>query len=455
MKNIVLITIDCLRYDSFNTHAPNLMKYGKQGWFFKRAYSLGSWTTPSLLGLLTSTYPLMYNGKLAIEYPRISIVDILKSQGYSTLGFTFHPYLSSLYKFNKGFDIYYDSLIKKSKLEEKNDYSLFKEIIKKVIYSDKTPKYFKNYAWLIMLHRKLKKGNLPYLRGEQVNNMVKEHLDGVSEPFFLWIHYLDTHFPYVPRSNKISSEEIVNLNEERERWFKLNKRVDYDKLLKLKNLYLLTIKDVDNHVKEIVEYFKRKNFYKNTIFIITADHGEEFYEHGGFHHEIKLYEELIHVPLIMFGNGLKPKIIEKVVSHIGVFPTILDILGLKSPAEFIGKNMILNDSNLSFVEEGQKYHGDAFKGNLIKLDLNSAKIAIIYKNWKYIRGDDSLEIYNLQDDPLEKNNLITHKDKYRDILRTFNKLYAEHIKLLKNYSKEKFIIHKLSKEIQRGAGNGP
>jgi len=113
MKNVILLTVDCLRYDALSEkNTPNIMKFARNGWFFKRAYSIGCWTTPSLIGLMTSTYPFMYEGQLKIKSPRKNLAKTLNENGYTTGGFTFHPYLSRIYGYDMGFDDYFDDIDK-------------------------------------------------------------------------------------------------------------------------------------------------------------------------------------------------------------------------------------------------------------------------------------------------------------------------------------------------------
>jgi len=456
VKNVVLITIDCLRFDALSKeYTPFMWNLRKEGLFFTKTYSLGSWTSPSIVGLLTSTYPLMYDGQLSIKYPRISIAEVLKSNGYSTLGFTFHPYLGRQYGFNRGFDVYYDSPILKNRQWDSSInaktrfFATIRNALKKILKSRITPKNVQNYIWFKLLHKRIATGSLPYVPGFEINFQVKQHLENISEPFFLWIHYLDTHFPYVPRDSDISPDKIAKLNIEREKWFKLGRRVDQDKLKKLKELYLLTARDVDSYVRDIVEYFKEKGLYKNTIFILTADHGEEFYEHGGFHHEIKLYEELIHVPMIMFGGRIKSKEISATVSHIDVFPTVMDFIGISKPPEWIGKNMLLRNSHTATSEEGQRYHGSAFKGRTVKLDINFAKVAIVQGDWKYIHGIKTEELYNLNENPKEFQNLAKVQG-YKDVLNMLRQMYIRHMETVKSYTPERFIISKVSRRLSHG-----
>jgi len=109
-RNAILITIECVREDIARSigFLENLKIKGKK---FPNAFSTSSWTCPSILSILTSTYPLMYNGNLKLQPPRKSISEILSEKGYVTLGFVYHPYLTKANGYGRGFKEYKCSFI--------------------------------------------------------------------------------------------------------------------------------------------------------------------------------------------------------------------------------------------------------------------------------------------------------------------------------------------------------
>ena len=443
VKNLVLITVDCLRFDAVSKdYTPFLWSLRKIGMFFTRAYSLSSWTTPSIVGLLTSTYPLMYCGDLTITYPRVSAAEVLQKAGYITIGLTFHPYLDAMFGFDRGFDVYYDDSFiyrYKSRYNAKNSkQKTVKRLVRTLTRVIKSIPGFGRVlrkAYCNMRFRALYKAILSNemsfkLGGGKINEVVREVVSSVKTPFFLWVHYLDPHFPYIPRTRTVSREKIAILNVERERWRKFGKRPNSKVLDRLREIYLLTVYDVDKYIEEVIEYFKELGLYKETIFVITADHGEEFYEHKGFHHEIKLYEELIHVPLFIFGEKIKSREIRRPVSHIDLFPTLFSFLGLETPKEWIGHNMLSKQRNFVFSEEGQNLPGSAFKGRFLRLDLSNASIAIVKSKWKYINYKGREELYNLISDPNEQRNV---KHENEEVLKSFRFQLEKHLSFVRSF----------------------
>ena len=106
-------------------------------------------------------------------------------------------------------------------------------------------------------------------------------------------------------------------------------------------LYEGTIKYTDDEFGKFVEKLKEIKQYNNTLFIITSDHGDAFREHGSFSHNAVLYDELIHIPLIIKGPKIpKGLSIEHIVSSIDISPTILEYVGHEKVEDFMGMSLM-------------------------------------------------------------------------------------------------------------------
>lgn len=114
MKNVILITIDCLRADHVGClgydrpTTPNIDELAEAGVLFTQAFSQGSKTATSFPALLASTYPLMFEGYKRISEPRKMISEVLKENGYTTAAFHSNPTLSSYFNYDRGFDTFED-----------------------------------------------------------------------------------------------------------------------------------------------------------------------------------------------------------------------------------------------------------------------------------------------------------------------------------------------------------
>lgn len=447
-KNVILITIDSLRADHLgclgypkNT-TPNLDTMAKDGVLFTRAISCGPDTPTSITPLLTSAYIRTHlttkekAGKLKtnigeepdvtgrveefkmigtmtneIYKTKTTLAQILKSHGYNTAAFHSNPFLSRYFSLGKEFDYFYDSFSymggsRKIKIG-------IREMLEKntLIFS-----FIKN------IYNRIQSDNTPYDRADTINKKAIAWLENQKENnFFAWIHYMDVHFPYKPlknfqlyfRSKSINNLEMSNLN------YKMTHRpeqISEDEFGDLIDLYDGGIRYVDNAIELLMKELEKMNLLKDTLIIITADHGDEFRDHGGFVHNAKLYDELIRVPLIIYNSAYRHIEIDEPVSLLDVSPTILDICGIPVHQSFQGKSLV------------PVIQGERVSSGVISESIGKGKIKISYrtKNWKYIFDDvtGKHELYNLNEDRKEKNNLC---DKEKEKAKEFKLKIEGHI----------------------------
>lgn len=183
-----------------------------------------------------------------------------------------------------------------------------------------------------------------------------------SRPFFLWIHLMDPHHPYYPPAaalrdltgRKLAPARVRYLNEF---WNRGDLAVDRLQTHKdaVVELYDAGIRWVDAQIARLVGYLRRSGRWDNCVFVLTADHGEEFLEHGRrYHAPVSLSEEVARVPLLFRVPGqqeaeqqtlhvgspiARPLGDGAVFSHLHLAPTLLDILDVPPPAGFQGKSL--------------------------------------------------------------------------------------------------------------------
>jgi len=412
--NIVFILIDALRanhlgyYGYKRNTSPFIDSFAKKSALFSRAYSQESYTLASMPSFFTSTYPTIHNvlytkngtgtGKLdRLAEDFITLPEILKKQGYFTAGFVFNPSLNAAMGLGQGFDIYDDN-------KEGFDYSL--------------PPY-QTFETAKRIHHK-------------VMRLLTSHK---KRPVFLYLHYRDVHFPYLPPPpyntlyTNIIPQEIQA--EAEKKW---NCRANYKDTLSRYGLdYIISqydgeIRYVDDQLKRLFEELKKYNIsVDNSIFIITADHGEEFSndKHPGYNegrdHGGTLYEELIHIPLIISIPHLNPKVITSYVDSIDILPTLLDILDINwcKYSQFQGRSILPLLEGKDMPPKDIYSGGNHKRGVVISgdwkfhiYDLGSKGIDMT-KTRRYAHSPDvnyeynfQEELYNIKDDPLEQNSLI-------------------------------------------------
>ena len=378
MKNVILLTIDALRKDALGCYSrgkeltPFIDSLQSECIRFTRGQATGPYTQASFPGILTSSYYLEYGKPKGLSPHRTLISEPLKQAGIVTAAFHSNPYLCDFLGWNRGWDFFYDSM------EE-----------------EVSPR-------------------MPYIKGNVINAKVTEWLSsysvaGDSKPFFLWLHYMDIHEPYAPEkkyvdmvdsSITISQDEMYSMFENT-----LLKRdvSNPEKVTLLKRLYDIHVREVDTYVQDFFNTLEKLGILKNSIVIITNDHGDEFNEHGGLSHDDKMYSELIDMPLIIYGRG-KSGICNTLVSNVDIAPTIVYLFGLDPVKKFEGLSLFPLDAYPEKGCFGEAIDQKAQRGGDIEKDSYFYR----EKDLKIIchASVDRWELYDLKQDPNEVNNII-------------------------------------------------
>ena len=420
-RNIVLITWDSVRADHCSCYGyskettPFLDSLARKGLKFENAIVSGLPTPVSMGGIFTSKYcsSSKVKGK--------TLADVLKKSGYSTGAFHSNPFASRFYGFNKGFDVFKDYIIKESDKEYMRNPNFLRKIITKIIVkSGLNIERFRFYYNLICVLIKNK-----YDVGLKFNDFYNDVIDwiGKQDTYFLWVLLIDTHFPYVPESmsrlEKIRS--MITYDSLYSRG--LTHRVDQSDIDK--NKVKLVVKAYDQCISEADKMTKRFwNDIKDTdpIFIIHADHGEAFGEHGFFGHPPEHYEYLIRVPLVIYNADVR-ETIKKPTSLLKLAPTICDLVNV--PNEFSVSSLFKEKYTPPIVEN----------------ELESGlRVTVRDEEWKLIANPDrSHELYNIRQDPMELENLAEQEP---DVKRELEKYVRKHIRL-------KSELIKLNKRIKK------
>ncbi len=327
--NIILIVIDALRAKELNNpkvKIPNLKKIMEKSAAFNDTYCCWNTTDASVTSIFSGLYPLSHgivNHGDRIKQEHIDVfkvkptmlADTLKKEGYETIGI---DWLGRWFK--EGFDHYEESLLK------------FPSNSSFIVDMKKYATYLLRWAAIVNCYRqKRKKLNLKYLlseikgvytafqfskeiakiqNGELAVNITIDRIKKKQKAnFFSFIHFWDTHAPYhCPKPYR------------NYKGFNIKKY--------LKDKYYGSIYYVDDQLGRLMDFLKNNNLDKNTIIIITGDHGESLTEHNIFFDHHGLYEETVHVPLIISNPVMFdfPTYINGFVQHVDIVPTILDML---------------------------------------------------------------------------------------------------------------------------------
>jgi len=392
LKNIALFVIDCLRYDDSKIleNALNLsaQKLGVDKLdVFESCYSTAPWTYPSTNSILTGRYPHKHGAiqfgdyKYSVTKPwpnplcadTNNIFESLSSKGYQTIG------ISTIFW----------------ALNPQCDYGELDHLIR----SEKQDLEYRNIpaSWVV---------------DEAVD--VIEKID--REPWFLYAHLADLHRPYDLQIAQDHSAEKIAILEGMESW---DLRVYFDNKQQLslfkrnkRALYRALILYVSEQITRFIEFLDSKGQLNNTTVLISADHGEEFWNHEeeqqayyncgyrsesdwqlGFGHGHTLYEELIHVPLMVLNSptDVETDDYDQPVSHVDIFPTIMHILNFDIPDNLDGFSIYSTDMHENILSEAILYGFE--------------KKSYISKEQKVIFAphEGIIEIFDRASDPEEKS----------------------------------------------------
>jgi arylsulfatase A-like enzyme len=437
--NIILITVDSLRANHLGfmgyekDTSRNLDKLANESAVFTQAYANGPNSSHSSPSILTATYPLDFQ-TLRIERPRVLLSEALKDQGYLTACFQTSPIISRFYGYDKGWDYFEDIAIPLPRSKYFNPYS-FKGKMQDILIKlsvNVNPHIFFILLYLRNRIRGLFQKVRPYKTGApMVNKLLEEFISANKDsekPFFAWAHYQDAHGPFIPydchyKERQLTYSEIIGRNlptliANHPSKNKSFRRFSEKHINKTIGFYDDGIKYFDDQFGGFLEFLKKENI-ENTIICITSDHGDEFLEHGGVgHHEQKLYNELLHIPLIIKVPGISPQRIERKVSLIDLSSTLCDLAGVEKPASYKGNNLFEGSDGIIFHQVSLPDIKN-FWDKLELKNLSRCVLALQSDGWKYIIDylDGKEELYYLKDDGKEQNNLIEKDTKAATLMR--------------------------------------
>jgi len=392
-NNVLLVTIDSLRADYVygdGADTPAHDALADAGTVYERAFSQGPFTTFSMPSLFTSRYPseLQY-----VEFSESTVgvyiddeptlPNAFRQAGYETAGFHSNPLLSNLFGFDRGFDAFdaqlpfsgTDALPGRTKLL--------------------ADKFFR----LVRKH--------PYLPAERINERALDWIDRRDDdrPFFLWLHYMDVHGPYIAKdglhyANKYRGEKL---------WRKAVTRPteitdgERDRLLEL---YRTEVEYTDSCLGDLFAGARERGLWEDTVVVATADHGEEFGAHGTYSHPHETYDALTHVPLVVRDPAESFEPVDRPTELLDVAPSLLDRSGIPVPEAFSGRSLLDPTASTEAIA-------------ISEADLVPEYHASVRDDrYRYVRNDvaDREFLYDTEQDPDEQHDVAGEHADVRDRL---------------------------------------
>ncbi len=403
--NLIIIGFDPLgakhigAYGYHRNTTPNLDNFSKKAFLFKNAISSSSWTLPSFMSWFTSLYPSQH--KIVNKYSTyteekqvlsnlstlspsvVTLAQILKRNGYLTAGFTGDAGVGGVFGYSLGFDVYYDKIkfagfdiVLPMALDWLNEHRLKKFFL-----------FIQGYD----VHGQ-------HSLGDDFRNIfVSKNYDG---------KYRGTTKEYWDLRNKSLEQKCLEMNDEDINFWNA--------------WYDTKIYKADQRLGNFFKEIEKLGLMENTVVVISSASGNEFYEHKRFDHGHSLYDELVHVPLVIRVPEKNGCAIESQVRTIDIMPTVLDLLNIE-----IDKNIKykIQGVSLASLMEGNELDLDAFSETDYLSQVFKRSIRT-HNGWKFIYSieTEQRELYNLNEDPYEAYNLINKEQKiaYELEQRIFN-----------------------------------
>ncbi len=306
--NVLLVLVDTLRADHLGCYgyplatSPRLDAFARQSTVFERAISHAPWTKPAVASLMTSLRPNEH-GAMGVDDglpgdAGVTLAEALAERGYDTVAIQSNPFLSAEAGYDRGF------------------------------------------AAVRHLNR---------ARGAAVvRHLMAQLRRRRGRPFFAYVHLMDVHLPYRPPApyrrlfdradyvGRFPGERIDARPEEIRAAVGGLTAADRRHVVAL---YDAAIRYADAQFGSIEDALRATGMWDDTVVVVVADHGEELFDHGSFEHGHTLYNELLHVPLLIRVPGRSGQRVAELVGLVDVYPTLFGVLGFPQPPSAVGRNL--------------------------------------------------------------------------------------------------------------------
>ncbi|RLM63837.1 sulfatase [Halorubrum sp. Atlit-8R] len=452
VSNVVLVTVDSLRADAVSPYdaerrSPVIDDLADGGTVFDRAFATGNWTPFSFPAILASEPVFARTGDIGVD-ESVTLAEALSDAGIATGGFNAaNGFLTEHWGYPDGFD----------------EFEPFVTSVGSSVYSRYLAAHPTVEAWIQLATSPIRRlgsklrgdsDDRPFLDASRmfdVEDGATAFVDDTDEPFFLWVHYMDTHTPYVPAPRYIRevSDGIVGTHQMLHAHARtsLGLEVGERTLNELRTLYQATVRQVDASVGRLLDALDAAGVRDDTAVLLVGDHGEEFQEHGHLAHYPKLYDELIHVPFVADVPGLDGGRVDGRVGLDAIPPTVADLLGVDAPDDWHGESLLpalRGDGALSETDEESAadpvvsvtVRGEDVTQQPIPRSLSDGDLFVSARDddWTYIENVDAgeRELYHRPSDPTQQTNLAVDPDaEAQAVIDRFAPVVDAHAELLR------------------------
>lgn len=392
---VILVVADALRADAIGPElTPNLHAFHRDAVVFRQAWSAASWTRPAVASILTGQYPSVHQAvhktdRLPGDLP--TLAGGLSQRGYKTVASVTNVNLAPVFGLGRGFEAYC--------------YHAPRPFLGAPVPASR--------LFLVEVYRLLRLRFFPghrevfryYAEGERVLKRGRDLMNpytGNPRPFFAYLHFMEPHDPYF--AHPYDGRAVARVE---------NPDPPVDQAGEYLELYRQEVRHFDKIFGDLVAYLKESNLYHRSLIVFTADHGEEFADHGGFWHGTTLYQELVQVPLMIhFPAGAGAGTVQAdPVSLVDLMPTILTAAGADLPGDLPGRTLSpepRGERRVLFAEE------DHQGCKLVAVRAGPWKLILANPGNK--RSLPEVQLFDLGADPGEQNDLKDAEADLRDEL---------------------------------------
>ena len=437
--NVILISLDTVRADHLSAYGyerdttPNLRKLAADATVYTRAVAPSDMTLSTHASMFTGLYPSWHGAHLidgsehgsdAIAFPlsehHVTLAERLQARGYSTAQIAANYwFLGPSWQLHQGFDYY--SIFDPSCCVP-SPYLVWQRIRGTSSHPG---------------------GNLPtFSSAAEVNGEVFGLLESwkhSGRPFFLFVNYMDAHWPYAPPApfdtkypGKDPSFDAARLKAFEKAVIRGKREVSEEERRHLVSQYDGLMAYLDDQLDRVVSRLKELEMYDNTLLIVTSDHGEALGERGMFQHSGHgLYQNILHIPLLIrFPGGRNRGVVDEFVSSVDLMPTVLDAIGAEPARNIQGRSLLAAGTS-----SGPLYAESYPKTDRIKWDPEFRRVerAIFDGHVKYITSTaGKRELYDLLTDPAESTNLYRADDARSQRLHAMLEDWIKHAEMVAN-----------------------
>ncbi|WP_135301984.1 sulfatase [Haloarcula amylovorans] len=442
VNNVVLVTVDSLRADALggpDSVSPVFDRLAEEGVVFENAIAHGNWT-PFSFPSIHGSRPVFDEGSDIGVASTPTLAERLSAADLSTAGFNAaNGFLTEHWGYDRGFDE-------------------FEPFVESSVYSKYLAAHPTVQAWVQLLTSPFRRAatilgggsdERPFADVSRMGDLedhATEFLESTDGGFFLWVHYMDTHTPYVPAPRHL--REVSDTHFGLFRMLGSHVRtglgwdIDEKRLGTLRTLYDGTIRQVDASVGRLLDTLEGEGLTDDTAVVVAGDHGEEFLDHGHLAHYPKLYRELVDVPFFVTHPNGESGTVEQPVGLNTIPPTVCELLGI-DPAEAWEGESVAPALDGDEIEDRSPILSVAVRGESVtsqpiprRLDDGELLVSARDADWTYIEHtkSDHCELYDRREDPTEQRDLCAEGVAPPPVVDRLSEAVASHVDRLETAS---------------------